>query len=1080
MKRKLLATILAVVMVFTLLPATVVAAEDNDNNIALPVSWTRSENAANAIAVNGGFGLSQIYQTPNVNMTATWAALNAIDANIEEGADPLNNRVWDGGNPDAANHYTNQHLHGTYTEYPTATITGEGTTRFRGTFSLKDLLDAGTTLTNLKVGLSMEATDNQQIALNDQMFVFVYPADAVIDEANFMDYYVFGAGFQWINQWVPEGTSGTVSFNGVDVVRTFRDFGYYPSFGEEAAAYEAYGSLIEGLGYPGWQGMTEGWFGNGVNYRLYDDLANGALTGINHLYVSDGLFFHNFDSQLEVDLTTGYDTIPENWIIDIFAVNTDVVGGLSKIGVYANWEPTVTKNGVFSLQKMVEVADGYVSGEAGFVFNAYAGIDSEGNPVGDIIATATTNDAGIASFKSDDLVPGEKYYVFEAMDADQSLIYIFGAQGAYIEIVAQEDGQTVVAKEFFNDLIPGTGTLVIGKELGRKVDISGSITGGYPEEAVPNAKGKYDHSSYKHSLSVLNKNTWFQYNEFSNGSGGTFDLVQGDKLKDVGEYTITAEGNGWFTVSFPDLIEAVGARLSISNKILGAKNQNDKNYNANNIWTTSPGQQQFSFSGNSFRFYAPWVKTNETVYVYLHLDGLTGYADTYHAEPGQTFTVLVTGPSFPDGKEFEVPMNSSIRIENLKPGTYTIEELEDGWKATYYVNGSTVGIEERFVEVIVIKDEVTTVKMTNEPGVWPNGIFSIQKMVENVELGYIAGDAGFVFNAYAEIDADGNPVGNIIATATTGADGIARFNSKDLITGKTYYVFEAMTPEQELIYVFGAQGAYIEIVAKEDGEFDTAEDFFNDLAFGSITVTKAVEAYKDKVYSVNTVTGGDDASETVVQGSWMRPKYIDVTAILNGTPFEANLVAGSDLTPVGTYSISAAGDGGLVVELKYDEGVEANAITWIVFGNAYAGQSHSGGGPNRPGHYVSSSFGESVTIPADDVKAMTDASGNMQYLYLHSGIGEQTVTFDISDEYADVVFDFVVTDSDGSIVAEFSLKDGENYTAAGLEAGEYTVTETTTGWTTTYSVDNGKVLVVAGEDAPVTVTNKTVITVVVV
>jgi len=200
----------------------------------------------------------------------------------------------------------------------------------------------------------------------------------------------------------------------------------------------------------------------------------------------------------------------------------------------------------------------------------------------------------------------------------------------------------------------GYGSLVISKELGDWYSNTGSITGGYNEAAptiAKNGKETWDHTQYPHDLQTKlgeGGNNWFQFNDiasFTAGQSNTFALVQGDKLNVVGSYTITYNGNGNYTLTIDDHLEAIGAHVSISNTVLVAKNTNDKAYNKNNIWTTSPGQQQFAFSGNSFSFNAPWVNVNSKVFVYLHLGGLQGYINTYNTDPATTFDVKITGPS---------------------------------------------------------------------------------------------------------------------------------------------------------------------------------------------------------------------------------------------------------------------------------------------------------------------------------------------------------------------------------------------------------------------------------------------------
>jgi hypothetical protein len=131
-----------------------------------------------------------------------------------------------------------------------------------------------------------------------------------------------------------------------------------------------------------------------------------------------------------------------------------------------------------------------------------------------------------------------------------------------------------------------------------------------------------------------------------------------------------------FTVTFAskdgkDELNAVGARLSISNTILAAKNKNDKNYNVNNIWASSPGQQQFSFSGKSYTFKAAWVTDLTNVKVYIHLDGINGYVDT-NGSPDE-LKVTVTGPEFSEPQTFILNRGSQSKsFNNIKVGAYHV------------------------------------------------------------------------------------------------------------------------------------------------------------------------------------------------------------------------------------------------------------------------------------------------------------------------------------------------------------------------------------------------------------------------
>ena len=289
------------------------------------------------------------------------------------------------------------------------------------------------------------------------------------------------------------------------------------------------------------------------------------------------------------------------------------------------------------------------------------------------------------------------------------------------------------------------GNLVLGKDMGKKTSISGSITGGYASEAVPtigkNGKETWDHTTYAHSLVKKlgeNSNNWFQYNgamDFTAQNSYTFDLVQGDKLNKVGEYTITYNGGTNFTITFNDAMACIGAKMSISNNIQFFKNKNDKGFNETYIWTTSPGQQQFSFGGDAFTFNAPWVTDLTKVNVYLHLDGLQGYENTYGLPAGTTFDVKVTGPSYPDGEIFQVPMNGTITLNGLITGEYVIMEVATGWKATYIVNGGSP-VAAPSVNVTIVKDTTTTVKIKNEPGQYTGALKATALPVKKVTEEY--------------------------------------------------------------------------------------------------------------------------------------------------------------------------------------------------------------------------------------------------------------------------------------------------------------------------------------------------------
>ena len=190
---------------------------------------------------------------------------------------------------------------------------------------------------------------------------------------------------------------------------------------------------------------------------------------------------------------------------------------------------------------------------------------------------------------------------------------------------------------------------------------------------------------------------WFQFNELTNdklvdGKDNVwkFDLVNGDKLKKVGVYTITKNSDNTFTLKayYDDAMQYplafVGAKVTIANNIEFAQNKNQAKDNT--IWTHAPGQQQFSGSGHEFKIKPTKLDTSAPMFVYLHLDGLKGLVDFGGIVEGYTYKVVVTGLSFPEGQEFELKMSNptgkgftgSLDIPDLRPGAYTVDVFKPG------------------------------------------------------------------------------------------------------------------------------------------------------------------------------------------------------------------------------------------------------------------------------------------------------------------------------------------------------------------------------------------------------------------
>ncbi|MDR2866471.1 MAG: prealbumin-like fold domain-containing protein [Methanomassiliicoccaceae archaeon] len=603
-----------------------------------------------------------------------------------------------------------------------------------------------------------------------------------------------------------------------------------------------------------------------------------------------------------------------------------------------------------------------------------------------------------------------------------------------------------------SDSDPEFGSLTISKGLGDRKDYSGSITGGYEKE------GAFDRSKQEHNLAAKtgSGNSWFQFNDkinFDAEDSYTFDLVQGNNLKKVGEYTITYNGGKSFTITFNEQMAGIGAKLSISNTIQGFKNDKDKGFNGAYIWTTAPGQQHVGFSGYSYTFNAPWVEDLTNVKVYIHLDGLSGYVNTLGVPVGESFAFKVTNCADGTFQTVDVPANGSVTLNNLAPGKYVVRELENdyGLIAEFTVNG--VKLDTSYALVDVVAGENTIVKAKNKIGEIPPGEITLQKLAETVSGDYV-GMAGFDFAVYDSED----KANGVIATATSDENGLVKFGpSYDLIPGEFYYVFETLADNSG--YMFGAQGEFIKVMAVDEGTVvDVLPEFYNKLVpNGSLTISKRVGEWKDPVGG--SITGGY-ASEGAFdrskqahnldaalggKGNWFQfNDGIDFTA---NKSYTFDLVQGDDLTKVGEYTITWNNETSFTINFADQlKGIGAKMSISNVIDSA--GDKKTCIWTASPGLQYFKFGGNSFTFDADWVTDLTDVK---VYLHLDGLSGGYVNTFGIP---AGAKFDFKVTGPsypEGTIVTVTA--NGEPAKLDNLIPGWYKIEEVTPGYIATYTGD---------------------------
>lgn len=523
--------------------------------------------------------------------------------------------------------------------------------------------------------------------------------------------------------------------------------------------------------------------------------------------------------------------------------------------VPGNYKVLIDPVTILGMVAVEKVGEGIDFNAESFAFSLYEEINTDGSrPAGEPLATVSTDEFGVATFK--DLTTGTTYYVFENLTAEQALKYVPAAP--YIEVVAVAEGNVDAdAYAFTNNLI--TGSLTIGKLLGDWID--DSVTGAGTDSAL--------------------SENWFEYTtlrSLKDNPEQTFDLIAGRERRVVGSFTVTYdESENAATVSY-SLNKGLSydGTANFSFKLgEGSKKGSDIRL----LNTVAPGQQTFSMAGTSktvslnevtqtkgkkTTVLSPAIPNDQEIILYLHL-GAGGYINANGADGNTEFFVKVTGPSYKNGTVVSFTATKPAMLTDLIPGIYEIEEVMNAQGAPIdaswpyevtYPEGTTIAVTPNGIANLTVSNREREV-------VEASGMIAFDKAV--------VGDdklEGFAFAAYAaaavEVDAEGN------ATIVNGAEpvaggisdefGVVKFESKALIPGELYYVFEVLSDEQKALYAFGAENAdgYITFVAVENEEDPLFEEktFYNDYLLGSIS------GYKFRAY------GGYAPDEFVPLEGW--------------------------------------------------------------------------------------------------------------------------------------------------------------------------------------------------------------------
>lgn len=246
---------------------------------------------------------------------------------------------------------------------------------------------------------------------------------------------------------------------------------------------------------------------------------------------------------------------------------------------------------------------------------------------------------------------------------------------------------------------------------------------------------------------------------------------------------------------------------------------------------------------------------------------------------------------------------------------------------------------------------------------------------------------------------------------------------------------------------------------------------FEPPALGSITLSLAEVSVKESFTysSQNTGFTGGNLGTPVGNNGKEYGSYIPVDAILNGATFTYDLLSNGNVPRVvGTYTVSANANGDILI--AFNGGLSSVNSLYVIFGNGYDKFTTNSvqGNPwnNTNGLYrFNASSVTTVTIPSGYADTLR---GNDQYLFMIGQISRnaQPVVVDISDRYANDVFEFELSNSSGNVVGYFDLTAGDSATIDGLAADTYTITALTQGWEILFDVDAANIAV-NGDDVAV-------------
>ncbi len=199
--------------------------------------------------------------------------------------------------------------------------------------------------------------------------------------------------------------------------------------------------------------------------------------------------------------------------------------------------------------------------------------------------------------------------------------------------------------------------------------------------------GDTETDTVEHKITGTSNDVTFTNKELAKGNLNVTKIVkdgEGNVLTDVRTFTIKVTGP-----TYPN-----GEEFTITNAADGKVQLTDLKYgdytivelNADSEYTVTPATQTVTVSAAEQTANVT-VTNTEKALGSLEISKELQDADGNVLTDERTFTVTVTGPTYPNGQEFEVKNTAPTVVSNLAYGTYTV--AEEDVTAEYTVTGGT-------------------------------------------------------------------------------------------------------------------------------------------------------------------------------------------------------------------------------------------------------------------------------------------------------------------------------------------------------------------------------------------------------